>query len=388
MDTKTVFRAIGRKMQEDFNLSAEINHSGSKGAYREDAMRMFLADGRLPGRFGIGKGEIVGPARNVSRESDLIIYDELDGLSLIYGEATQVYPIECVAGTVEVKSTLNKTKFLEALENIKSVKDLTPREMVAKPMAGGLTMGYPRPRPFGAVFAYRLGENSLSSLVTNLVEWEKDNPKECWPNVIAVLGEGVIHHYRGLRPAYSNEELLRAERPVSLHYREDALFQFYAAVIDLCASTHLGPVVLSRYFDPAEQMGGYLVHGHDRFRRLGRDEVYKLTEAFVAKIVDHCREQGSLSQEEFLMHRFGEIPVGTEASELKARVYLYNPNGLKGVHEVGKPTTGEDGVVYAPEGSMEPCQGIVVDGEAYHFPMAYVSEQDLEVIPGAKASEL
>ena len=386
MDTKAVFRAISEQMRKDFDISAQISHSGSKGLYREGALRKFLSERRLPGRFGIGKGEIVGPARNVSRECDLIIYDQLDGLSLIYKEATQVYPIECVAGIVEVKSTLNKTKFLEALENIKSVKCLTPREAVSKPMAGGFTLSCGRPRPFGAVFGYRLGGNSLDSLVANLEEWERENPKECWPNVIAVLGEGVIHHYkREFCPAYSNEDLLQAKYPGSLRYMEDTLFKFYAAVIDVCTSTQLGPVVLSRYFEPAEQLGNCLVYGHDRFRMHGGDEVYKLTEAFVAKVVVYCREHGSLSQEELLMRRFGQIPDGLEADELKRRVFLYNPEGLKGMHEVAEGVTMKDGVAYAPERSMEPCQYIVVDGEVFYLPVVYVSDHDLEVLPETKA---
>ena len=388
MDTKAAFRAISGKMAKDFEISAQIHHSGSKGEYREDALRSFLEEGRLPGRFGIGKGEIVGPARNVSRQSDLIIHDQLDGVSLVHSEATQVYPIECVAGTIEVKSTLSKTKFLEALENIKSVKRLVPRETVAKPMAGGFTLEYGRPCPFGAVFGYQLGRNSLSSLFNNLVEWERENPKEYWPNVIAVLGEGVIHHYRGLRPALSNEDLSRAEYPSSLHYGEDTLFKFYAAVIDLCTSTQLGPVVLSRYFEQAEQLGDYLVYGHDQFRKPGREEVYKLTEAFVERVVEHCRREGGMSEEEVLKRRFGQVPDVLEAGQLRRRVFLYNPEGLKGVHELDAGVTVKDGVAYAPEGSMEPCQHIVVDGEVYYFPMVYVCDGDLEMVPGAKASEL
>lgn len=35
-------------------------------------------------RFGIGSGEIVGYASNTSKQSDVIIYDRLDGIALIY----------------------------------------------------------------------------------------------------------------------------------------------------------------------------------------------------------------------------------------------------------------------------------------------------------------
>ena len=242
MNTKGVFRRLSNRMLEDFNISAEINHQGSRGTYRESTLKRFLADGRLPSRYGIGTSEIVGHVHNVSRQSDLIIYDQLNGISLIYDQNTQVFPIECVAGIVEVKSTLNKTKFLESLENIKSVKKLAPRETTTKRMSG-ISVSYPRPIPFGAIFGYRLAGNSLDSLLDNLREWERDTPKEYWPNVVAVLDEGLIQHYgSGLRIAYINSDLREAAFPSAIHYRADSLFKFYSILIDLCSSTDLGPV--------------------------------------------------------------------------------------------------------------------------------------------------
>ena len=186
MDTKAIFRRLSRKMLEDFSISAKIHHQGSKGSYRENTLKRFLSEGRPPSRYGIGTGEIVGPAHNVSHQSDLIIYDRLNGIALIYDENTQVYPIECVAGTIEAESTLSKTEFIKSLENIKSVKKLSPRETTSRP-AFGFHVAFPRPLPFGAVFGYRLGGNSLSSLAENLREWEQNTPKEYWPNVIAIL---------------------------------------------------------------------------------------------------------------------------------------------------------------------------------------------------------
>ena len=381
MDTKGVFRRLSRKMLEDFSISAEINHQGSKGTYRENTLKRFLSEGRLPSRYGIGAGEIVGPAHNVSHQSDLIIYDRLNGISLIYDEHTQVYPIECVAGTIEVKSTLNKAELLRSLENVKSVKKLSPRETTSRPVFG-FHVAYPRPRPFGAVFGYQLGGNSLSSLVENLKEWEKSTPKEYWPNVIAILDEGLIHHYMtGLEIAYLNDDMGKAEYPSSIHYREDALFMFYSMVIDLCASTDLGPVVLSRYFDQAEQLGEYVVSNHDRIVRNDCDQVFKLSKDFIERVVQHCRKEGSLTQRELLVQRFGQIPVGTTERELGIKVFLYNPTGLKGMHEVENAVTMRDGVAVAARGMMDPCLQIVVNGEAYFIPWFYISTDDMVEIP-------
>ena len=388
MDTKGVFRRLSRKMLEDFNISAEINHQGSKGSYRENTLKRFLSEGRLPSRYGIGTGEIVGPAHNVSHQSDLIIYDRLNGISLIYDENTQVYPVECVAGTIEVKSTLSKTEFIKSLENIKSVKKLSPRETTSRPMFG-FHVAYPRPIPFGAVFGYRLGGNSLSSLVENLREWEQHTPKEYWPNVIAILDEGLIQHYMpGLRVAYLNADIGKAEYPSSIHYREDALFMFYSMVIDLCASTNLGPVVLNRYFDQAEQLGEYVVSNHDRIIRDDCDQVFKLSKDFIERVVQYSQKERSLTQRELLLLRFGQIPVGMTDRDLDLSVFLYNPDGLKGMHEVENPVAIRDGMAVATGAIMDPCLQITVNGEAYFIPWFYISNGDIEEVPGRTKSDL
>ena len=361
---------------------------GSKGSYRENTLKQFLSDGRLPSRYGIGTGEIVGLAHNVSRQSDLIIYDHLNGISLVYDENTQVYPIECVAGTIEVKSTLSKTELIKSLENIKSVKKLAPRETASKSVLG-FHVAYPRPYPFGAVFGYRLSGNSLSSLTENLIEWESNTPKEYWPNVIAVLDEGLIQHYKaGLRTAYLNDDIREAKRPSSIYYREDTLFMFYSIVIDLCASTDLGPVVLSRYFNQAEQLGEYVVSNHDRIVKDNCDHVFKLSQNFISQVVDYCRKEGSLTQKQLLMQRFGQIPEGIVDSDFNVNVFLYNPNRLKGAHEVENAFTMRDGIAIAAEGIMEPCLHIIVNGDAYFIPWFYISDDDLEEVPGRTKRDL
>ena len=389
MDTRNVFRRLSNKILEDFNISAEINSQGGKGTYRESALTRFLSEGRLPSRYGIGKGEIVGHVHNVSRQSDLIVYDKLNGISLIYDDNTQVFPIECVAGTVEVKSTLNKTKLLESLENIKSVKKLAPRDTVTKTLSGKIRVSYPRSYPFGAIFGYRLGKNSLDSLVKNLEQWEQNTPKEYWPNVIAVLDEGLIQHYgNGLRVVLTNSNLGEAQYSSYIRYEKDTLFKFYSALIDLCASSELGPISLSRYYHQAEQLGEFVVSNHDGFLKDGDDAVFKLSADFVSKVVSFCLRTGGLSQEQLLVRRFGQIPLGMDAKDLQERVFLYNPDKLKGIHEVENPISIQDGNPVAVEGVMEPCHYIVVNGEVYYIPYSYISDNDLQKITGRKKSDL
>lgn len=389
MDTKIVFREISSQMISEFKKSGQVNHQGAKGAYRENALEDFLLDRRLPERYGIGSGEVVGPIQNVSKQCDLIIYDKLNGFSLLYQKNTQVYPIECVAGIIEVKSSLSKTEFLTALENIKSVKSLVPNEITTTKVNEFISTNYKRPLPFGAVFAYRLDGNSLESLEKNLSEWEKDVPKEFWPNVIAVLDEGLIFHYSdGLRNVYSNSDLQKAICAGHISYKSDTLFKFYATLIDLCASTHLGPVELSRYFDYAERVGPYVVSNHEGITKSTDNGVYKLNERFITKIINACASNPPLTHGEFLQKRFGIIPEGMTPEDISSKVYFYNPDNLKGMHEIENPVAMVDGKAIATTKMIDPCHYILVNNQTYYIPQVYITENDLELMPDKKLEDL
>ena len=77
-----------------------------------------------------------------------------------------------------------------------------------------------------------------------------------------------------------------------------------------------------------------------------------------------------------------------EARQLSFNVYLYNPDNLKGIHEVDTPFTMEDGRPVAAKGVMEPCHYITVDGETFYVPWIYVTEGDVEEIPGRTIDDL
>jgi|GEM_PF-765635 len=392
MDIKKVFRGISSKLSSDFEISSEINHNGNKGTYREGALRDFLLSGRLPKRFGIGSGEIIGPARNVSKQSDLIIYDQLDGVSLIYDDNVQVYPIECVFGVVEVKSKLSKVELIKSLDNIKSVKSLAPEETFTKNPSAWMTVTQARPRPFGIVFAYSLAGNSLESLRENLTEWEKENDRKYWPNLIVVLGEGILLHCgEGLRnmSLFSNDEILKAQYASYLAYKKDTLLHFYSILIDLCTNTQLGPVNLKRYQNPAEQLGSYLLKNHDRFRSNETDEVFRLNLDFIENIVNHCLENGKITQRELFLKQMGMIPQGFDDDYLDAKIYLYNPEKILGLNDELSPLQDLGSALAQSEHPMLfPAHTIEINDEYFVIPACYLKDECFEVVPGKTPSDL
>ncbi|KUY76561.1 MULTISPECIES: DUF6602 domain-containing protein [Burkholderiaceae] len=341
MNTKNLFQKIGEKMRVDFEAAAEIEHNGSRGTVRENILKKFLSEGRLPPKYGLGAGEIVGRARDTSRQCDLIVYDKFNGVALIYDESTQVYPIDCVYGIIEVKSALSKAEFIDALEKVKHFKAMAPRGNVSQSLGNAWVMTRERPKPFGVIFAYALGKNSLDSLIENLREWESNTPPSLWPNYVCVLGQGVIYHNgQPFEDCLHSDQITSACYPSSMPYGPDSLFKFYCAVHDMCTHMQLGPVELLRYFDPAIQIGKYVVYGRGVEVEITKDgsdpRPARLKESTVAKIVEWCAGREKISYGDILLKRIGSLPVGMDENSptMKRKVFFYNPDNLKGLGEL------------------------------------------------------
>lgn len=387
MDTKALFQAISGKMHADFKASAQVAHRGSKGTIRENILRKFLEEGRLPSKYGLGSGEIVGRIKDTSRQSDLIIYDKIDGITLLYDEHTQVYPIDCVYGIIEVKSGLSKIEFVDALDKIAAFKSMAPGGRV-RLSSGRVTTSFPRPRPFGMVFAYNLAGNSLDSLTTNLREWEQRHPPEVWPNYVCVLGVGTISHQGKdtFQKCVDSESITTESWPSSLKYGEDSLWNFYSALHDLCARMRLGPVELLSYHEPLQRIGRFVTNGRFEFRRMSDNSdnaAVRPNEAAIAKIVSWCARGEPISYEECLLRRFGSLPVGLNNRKVLDRhIYLYNPDNLPGFHELGDtPLQVDEDGVRPSQPSLLSVIEVVIDGHLYAVCMDSLGPEDFEIVP-------
>lgn len=115
--------AVAQVASKAFEVSAAIsNHSSILGDARESFIRDVLSK-FLPATVHVGTGQIVDAQGKSSKQIDVIIYRKDFPILRSFGNA-DVYLIEGVLATVEVKSTLTKAKLAEALENGRSVKNL------------------------------------------------------------------------------------------------------------------------------------------------------------------------------------------------------------------------------------------------------------------------
>jgi hypothetical protein len=229
-------------------LTASLPHSGERGRNDEDRLRSFLAR-VLPRRFTVGSGFIVcsDPRVAPSRQTDVVIFDEINNSPLHRELAAFVYPVEMVYGTVEVKGTLTHENLLEACQAIRRVRDLgkeqhyieytsapkdasRPEERVVR---GRETSQTTAPRTF--LFAYeKKGWRTIDDLAATLRE------------VTTETGA----HVHGLAVLSANWHLAQIAftNPPEFHLTKgNALMHLVRGMLHSIASRRIGQASIDRY---------------------------------------------------------------------------------------------------------------------------------------------
>ena len=111
---------LSRQIFVDRN--GKLIHPGEFGTYREKIIKAFL-EPFLPTRLAIGSGFIITSKDRISSQCDIIIYDKAHTPIVENGEQ-KFFPVECVAGVIEVKSKLTKSTLKDALIKLTKVKEL------------------------------------------------------------------------------------------------------------------------------------------------------------------------------------------------------------------------------------------------------------------------
>jgi len=352
LKVKEIFGHLSDHLRLKFEMSSELNHNTLRGNVREDTLSTFLSNGMLPKKFDVGTGEIISTNSAVSKQCDLVIYDSLNSAPLYYEPAAQVFPIEIVCGTIEIKSKLSKNKLIEGLENIKSMKSLGKSRI-----------------PFGIVFAYSLNGNSLDSLAENLRDWEKEREIVDWPELIVVNGEGVIYH--------SNDHFsfCRPQKGSEVVYRElnkETFFSFYSIFINLLQEYKYQDFSILDYYYMPILIGDMLVYNHDNIVQDGK--VFSLNEQFLIKV------KSALSThigEENLPYHFFFDKLGILGNK---KLRVYNPNGYD--------MTFKEEWLENPELFGGKLSYVMIDEYLVVYPANALNDEDLSVVEGKKPEDL
>ncbi len=112
---------------------AGIDDPTGKGVATENVVEVALLRPFLPPGFDCGKGAVVCADRPTeqSQAIDRVIFDTTAATPLVIDPAHSVFPIEVVAGMVEITMRLDSTKLRTDLERMVPVKAMTMRRYLA-----------------------------------------------------------------------------------------------------------------------------------------------------------------------------------------------------------------------------------------------------------------
>jgi len=169
-----------------------ITNKTDEGEYLETILVNFLRT-YLPKKFTIGRGYIMNDKGETSLQQDIVIYNAENYVLLKNTEGFQVFPIECVYATVEVKSTLSKQVLKDANRNVESIKNLSCALLKVEKKTGDIVdiMQYGSV-VFSSIFAFR----SNSKLKTCKNNFEKLGTAV---DFLFILDKGLICHFENVK---------------------------------------------------------------------------------------------------------------------------------------------------------------------------------------------
>jgi len=183
---QNIFAQASRKLRQDFEELSTIPHNALKGAEAEKLVRTFLKQ-HLPRRFDVGSGFIIDFFDNVSKQTDVIVYDALNCPVYRASEDAAIFPSDNVALVVEVKSKLDKQGLVSAFENISKTKKLAKTQA---PDNGLLTS-----QTVGCLFAFE-SSITLEKIVEHYTEQIKSSANTVnigdHIDIIHVLDKGLV----------------------------------------------------------------------------------------------------------------------------------------------------------------------------------------------------
>jgi hypothetical protein len=178
-----IFAQAAKKLRQDFAELSTVPHAGLKGEQAGELVRKFLR-GHLPKRFDVAGGIIMDTRDNLSKQTDVIIYDALHCPLYRASDRAAIIPSDNAAAVVEVKSRLDKERMREAFENINAVKTLDKTMLTSTPFL--MTC-----QTMGVLFAFET-PLTMKTLLDHYCEFVTQYRLGRHIDMVMVLDRGVI----------------------------------------------------------------------------------------------------------------------------------------------------------------------------------------------------
>jgi|SRR5262245_13826311 len=134
---------------------AGIDDRTGKGASTEDVVEKELLRPYLPPFYDCGKGAVVCADRSTEQSAaiDRIVFDRRVAAPLVYSQAHSVFPLEMVAGTIEITMHLDATKLRTDIERMHPLRAMKRRRFIVpepgtRTRARLVTLDFASPRSF------------------------------------------------------------------------------------------------------------------------------------------------------------------------------------------------------------------------------------------------
>ena len=386
MHVKQLFVSSSKELQAKFERTTQILHNKGKGDAREEAFKETL-EKYLPCRYSLGRGQVIASNGSVSREQDLVIFDRQTSPRLSVSDSHDLFPLETVFGSIQVKSALSSTELRDAYENIASLKRLRRGGTFEYHANAAMAMGMARPMPLGVVVAYA-ADRSLDAIAKQAGQLDNDLGGDVFlaPELIAVLGEGIIGYSGRFRGQWNEFHLpsrgvLRTVRRNKHH----TLLRLYMQIEAEIDSMVLEPLRLHDYIEPVEVIDGHRINYRRRLmfkdavtgeggpKRLNKDAIRRVLAFLAASTPVTMREQ-------YLM-QYGNADISQLPPDLLTRpVYVYNPRNSPPLtaEQLRALSRGEK-----PQGDYFSPLTIEVDGQECAIDIGAFEKSDFEEDPDA-----
>jgi hypothetical protein len=178
-----LFADLTAALRAELQLANHLPHWGEVGSAIEVGLRAFL-NRTLPDRFEAASGFAFGTNGAPSDQCDVLIIDRHACTKLLRFQDAGLFPIDGVMARVEIKRTLNQTKWKEDLDSVLMFRAIPTHLRAGKNQC--------------APFAYLFGAEAGASAET-VAGWYADawvgrpEHRAFMPNAVVVPGEYVVY---------------------------------------------------------------------------------------------------------------------------------------------------------------------------------------------------
>lgn len=164
-----------RRLQSEVDVFNElILHAGERGRENELSFARILT-GLVPSRYGVGTGLLIDSEDKYSKQTDIVIYNQVDEPAILAQTSQVLFPVECTCACIEVKTSVGTDEIRDAGKKRASVAALNSHN------------GH---KPIYALVAYRATSHA-EVLARQLASMEEDER----PDLVCIINLGFIGGY-------------------------------------------------------------------------------------------------------------------------------------------------------------------------------------------------